>query len=225
MHHTTYRIAHTTAIVTPVVEHWLEREIAQCVHPMKDRSDDPSHHERTVLPRSYISLLLFSRLHHYVFRNLKPMNYKTKNMENSTFRISSGYSQQHLSCNNLSVDFSHFSCFCCLFFVCVLFYFFNLFFFFIFFFLFIFFFCLIILMTVQYLANMKCKYLKSKYDILFPITELTNWGNRSVLHCSHLRLFMTGRKEEKVLFNDAFKCRRELLKVIWTRNYECFSQK
>ena len=26
---------------------WLEREIAQWVHPMKDRSDDPSHHERT----------------------------------------------------------------------------------------------------------------------------------------------------------------------------------
>ena len=49
-------IAHTTAFVTPVVEHWLEREIAQWVHPMKDRSDDPSHHERTLLPRSYISL-------------------------------------------------------------------------------------------------------------------------------------------------------------------------
>ena len=25
-------IALTTAFVTPVVEHWLEREIAQCVH-------------------------------------------------------------------------------------------------------------------------------------------------------------------------------------------------
>ena len=25
-------------------------------HPMKDRSDDPSHHELTLLPRSYISL-------------------------------------------------------------------------------------------------------------------------------------------------------------------------
>ena len=45
MHHPTDRIAHTTAFVTPVVEHWLEREIAQWVHPMKDRSDDPSHHE------------------------------------------------------------------------------------------------------------------------------------------------------------------------------------
>ena len=56
MLHPTDRIAHTTAFVTPVVEHWLEREIAQWVHPMKDRSDDPSHHERTLLPRSYISL-------------------------------------------------------------------------------------------------------------------------------------------------------------------------
>ena len=56
MHHPTDRIAHTTAFVTPVVEHWLEREIAQWVHHMKDRSDDPSHHERTPLLRSYISL-------------------------------------------------------------------------------------------------------------------------------------------------------------------------
>ena len=45
-----------TAFVTPVMEHWLEREIAQWVHPMKDRSDDPSHHEQTLLPWSYISL-------------------------------------------------------------------------------------------------------------------------------------------------------------------------
>ena len=56
MHHPTDRIAHTTAFVTTVVEHWLEREIAQWVNPMKNRSDDQSHHERTLLPRSYISL-------------------------------------------------------------------------------------------------------------------------------------------------------------------------
>ena len=43
------------SFVTPVVEHWLEREIAQWTHPMKDRSDDPSHHERMLLPQSYIS--------------------------------------------------------------------------------------------------------------------------------------------------------------------------
>ena len=56
MHHPTDRIAHTTAFVTPVVEHWLEREIDQWVHRMKDWSDDPLHHERTLLPQSYISL-------------------------------------------------------------------------------------------------------------------------------------------------------------------------
>ena len=31
MHHPTDRITHTTAFVTPVMEHWLEREIAQWV--------------------------------------------------------------------------------------------------------------------------------------------------------------------------------------------------
>ena len=58
-----HRIAHTTAFVTPVVEHWLEREIAQWVHPMKDWSDDPSHHERTLLPRSYTSLPNYNVIH------------------------------------------------------------------------------------------------------------------------------------------------------------------
>ena len=52
----TARLAHTTTFITPVVEHWLERETAQWVHPTKNRSDDPSHHEQTLLPRSYISL-------------------------------------------------------------------------------------------------------------------------------------------------------------------------
>ena len=51
-----------TAFVKPVMEHWLEQEIAQWVHPMKDRSNDPSHHERTLLPRSYISLRPFNEL-------------------------------------------------------------------------------------------------------------------------------------------------------------------
>ena len=56
MHHPTYRITHTTAFVTPVMEHLLEREIAQWVHPMKDRSDDPSHHVRTLLPQISLPL-------------------------------------------------------------------------------------------------------------------------------------------------------------------------
>ena len=32
MHHPTDRITHTTAFAKPVVEHWLDREIAQWVH-------------------------------------------------------------------------------------------------------------------------------------------------------------------------------------------------
>ena len=51
------RITHTTFFVTPVMEHRMEREIPQWVHSMKDRSDDPSYHERMLLPRSYISLI------------------------------------------------------------------------------------------------------------------------------------------------------------------------
>ena len=42
MHHPTDRIAHTTAFVTPVVQHWLEREIARLYgvkHTVKDHSD------------------------------------------------------------------------------------------------------------------------------------------------------------------------------------------
>ena len=62
MHHPTDRITHTTVFVAPVVEHWLEREIAQWVHPMKDRSDDPPHHERTLLPLSYVPLLTATRM-------------------------------------------------------------------------------------------------------------------------------------------------------------------
>ena len=56
MYHPTDRITHTPGFLTPVVEHWLERKIAQWFHPMKDQSDDPSHHEQTLLPRSYVSL-------------------------------------------------------------------------------------------------------------------------------------------------------------------------
>ena len=40
-------IRQTMAFVTPVMEHWLEQEIAQWVYPMKDRSDDPSYHGAT----------------------------------------------------------------------------------------------------------------------------------------------------------------------------------
>ena len=35
MHHPTDRMTHTTVFVTPVVEHWLEREISQWVADVK----------------------------------------------------------------------------------------------------------------------------------------------------------------------------------------------
>ena len=57
MHHPIESITHTTTFVTPVVEHWLEWEIAQWVHPIKDPPHDSSCHYITLLPRSYISLL------------------------------------------------------------------------------------------------------------------------------------------------------------------------
>ena len=55
MHHTTDRVAHTTAFVTSVVEHWFEREIAH-QFTMTDRSDNPLHNEQMFLPCCYISL-------------------------------------------------------------------------------------------------------------------------------------------------------------------------
>ena len=57
MHHPTDRIAHTTTIVPPVVEDWLELEIAQKV-TLRDRSDDPSNHE-WIQPQRYNSPLVY----------------------------------------------------------------------------------------------------------------------------------------------------------------------
>ena len=57
MHNHTHRITRTTTFVTPVVEHWLNGST------MKDRFDDPSHHERKLLPLSYISLPTSRSLH------------------------------------------------------------------------------------------------------------------------------------------------------------------
>ena len=65
MHHPTDRITHTTAFVTPVVEHWLEREIAQWV-TVRDRSEDLSHH---LAP---IYLMMYSVYsHQQLYRHLK----------------------------------------------------------------------------------------------------------------------------------------------------------
>ena len=47
--HPTDRIAHTTAFVIPVVEHWLEREISQWVH----QEGSIRRPNRTMSERSY----------------------------------------------------------------------------------------------------------------------------------------------------------------------------
>ena len=56
MHHSTDTIAHTTAFVTPVMEHWVEREIAQssqCVHH-KGSFQRPFVPRVNTLPWSYV---------------------------------------------------------------------------------------------------------------------------------------------------------------------------
>ena len=58
MYHSKDRITHTTAFVTPVVEHWQEGEIAQWVYPMKDQQHVSSLAVGVVLyhnPLSYFS--------------------------------------------------------------------------------------------------------------------------------------------------------------------------
>ena len=50
------------------------------VHSMKDRSDDPSHHERTLLSRSYISLPVFGDCFCQDLRNKKPNSVCSSNL-------------------------------------------------------------------------------------------------------------------------------------------------
>ena len=53
--HPTDRITHTTAFVTPFVEHWLEREIAQWVDPTTHRTiSERSYHGAT--SRSFVNI-------------------------------------------------------------------------------------------------------------------------------------------------------------------------
>ena len=49
MHHPTDRVVHTMIFVTPVVEHWLEQEIAHC--SMGPRIAN-KHHEQTLHHRA-----------------------------------------------------------------------------------------------------------------------------------------------------------------------------
>ena len=53
----------------------LTTELHLAPHPMKDRSDDPSHHERTLLPRSYISLPIPWRIDLTTHRTMSERSY------------------------------------------------------------------------------------------------------------------------------------------------------
>ena len=58
MHHPTDKLAHTMAFVTPVVEHWLEQEIAELYgieHMVKDHSD--SERGNLLLPHGLLILI------------------------------------------------------------------------------------------------------------------------------------------------------------------------
>ena len=64
MHHPTDRIIHTTAFVTPVMEHWLEREIAQWVHTTTHRTmSERSYHGATSRSLNIGLMILLIYLH------------------------------------------------------------------------------------------------------------------------------------------------------------------
>ena len=63
MHHPTDRIAHTTAFVTPVVEHWLEREIVFIYIHFKGQAPAPPPPPPLDPPLLYTNILIQYQLH------------------------------------------------------------------------------------------------------------------------------------------------------------------
>ena len=77
MHHPTDRITHTTSFITPDVEHWLEREIAQWVH-----------HEGSILrPIASFAMALTLRCMKSSFRILEKRVHQYRLSELLVFRI------------------------------------------------------------------------------------------------------------------------------------------
>ena len=67
MHHPPDRIAHTTAFVTPVVDHMLEQEIVYG-STMRDRSDDPSNHVcMYIYVCIYVCMFMYVCVYMYVY--------------------------------------------------------------------------------------------------------------------------------------------------------------
>ena len=60
MHHPTDRIAHTTAFVTPVVEHWLERSMYGCIYII-------TKHEQTTHTSVSVDLFIYFSTYQLTF--------------------------------------------------------------------------------------------------------------------------------------------------------------
>ena len=61
-----YRITHITAFVIPVVEHWLNQEIAQWAILVNDRSDDPLHHEQMLYRITHTIAFVIPVIEHWL---------------------------------------------------------------------------------------------------------------------------------------------------------------
>ena len=72
MHFFIDRTVHTTAFDKPVVDHWLERKIAQTAagSTEKDRSDDRPLQRRARYRLSYVPLLTSDLVSKYLYDNL-----------------------------------------------------------------------------------------------------------------------------------------------------------
>ena len=80
MHFSIDRTVHTTAFDKPVVDHWLERKIAQTAagSTEKDRSDDRPIQRPARYRLSYIPLHNFNEACSVLFSALKPTGYSTR---------------------------------------------------------------------------------------------------------------------------------------------------
>ena len=92
MHHPTDIIGHTTAFVTPVVDHWLERKIVQWVHPHEGSLRRPIapwanalttelHFATPVKVSNYVSVVLLIPCSTNIFRRFYLIKSVCRNVE------------------------------------------------------------------------------------------------------------------------------------------------
>ena len=66
MHQSTDRIVHTRAFVIPVLEHWLEQEIAQWVHREPLHLDQKLYHRAECRSYMYVCVYIYTHTHTYI---------------------------------------------------------------------------------------------------------------------------------------------------------------